>query len=89
MALVMDPQEIIAQGDDLEFEATEAYPPSEDVTLVKEVEKREKKEDSELDKIMSKVEVLRISQVTSDDVELGAMRVSCGGLSFPSENVFP
>ena len=34
------------------------------------------KEDSELDKIMSKVEVLRISQVTSDDVELGAMRVS-------------
>ena len=33
-------------------------------------------EDSELDKIMSKVEVLRISQVSSEDVELGAMRVS-------------
>ena len=51
-----------------------------------DVEKREKKEDSELDKIMSKVEVLRISQVSSDDVELGALRVS---ISFVCHDVVP
>ena len=69
-------QEIIAEGDNLEFETTEVSPTTEDSATTKETEKREKKEDSELDKIMSKVEVLRISQVTSDDVEMGAMRVS-------------
>merc|ERR1712142_124515 len=67
-------QEIIAEGDSLEFEASESTPQAEDVAP--DAEKREKKEDSELDKIMSKVEVLRISQVSSDDVELGALRSS-------------
>ena len=68
-------QEIIAEGDNLEFEATPSSAlPDEDASQ-KQSEKREKKEDSELDKIMAKVEVLRISQVSSDDVESGAMRV--------------
>ena len=77
---ILRTQEIIAEGDSLEFEASDAAPTEE--APAKEAGQQERKEDSELDKIMSKVEVLRISQVSSDDVELGALRVSIAGLAW-------